>query len=417
MESHWKAVYFLGLLGLAFLFPFAGDSAPKLACTLLLGDIRVDGDIVTPRKTEEATLEGSIVFELPGPAGPGWRLSQFNLIVPRGISTPKGNSGVIGLSLLDAPVKAEYDERSGKIRAEFMMVLHYPLIDEVKGFREVSEKGCTVFHSYTERMRGVLEGRIRGDLRRGKEVHLEGKVSLFLANSVLGQVRAMEIWLRKIALFCGAQRVDIIKIQPVFVRNGSSTSGRSFSELMARAQEMWGRCGGVRCVYFQVLPPRYINNTAYWVIDSKSEGWRFSRTVNVPDAVEVFVAAEFSRDLALHTGGGWCQSCGTASAKIVTNDLQLDVPCDWCRECGDVNYFHLAHELGHALGLCHPGDDECPSWMSKGSRNSVMEPSGFCADNPDRQSARNCRMTVNPLLHAAILVGKVPCPDTPNIRD
>jgi len=296
------------------------------------------------------------------------------------------------------------------------MELHYPLIDELKGFREVSGKGCTVFYSYTETMQGVLEGWIRGDLRRGKGVYLEGKVSLSLSKSVLGQVRAMEIRLRNVALVCGAQRIDVIKVQPVFVRNGSSTSGRSFSELISRAQEMWGRCRGVRCISFQVLPPRYVNNPDYWVIDSKSEGWRLARTVNVPDAVEIFVAAEFSKDLALGTGGGWCFSLGTASAKIVTNDLQLDVPCDWCRECGDVNHYHLAHELGHALGLCHPYGD-CPAGRPRGSRDSVMKPSGFCADNPDHQSARNCRAAMNPLLHVAIHVGKVTCPDYPDIRD
>lgn len=416
MGKHPKLVGCLVLLGSVFLFSTSGFSASNLACAFLLGEIRTSGDIVTPQRTEEALLEGSIVLERPGGAGPGWLLSQLNLIVPQGIRTPKGLSGVIGLSLLDSPAKVEYDEKSGRIQAEFTMELHYPLIDEVKGFLEATEKGCTVFYSYTETMKGALEGNIRGDLRQGKEVYLEGKLSLSLSKSVLGQVRAVEIWLKKVALVCGAQRVDIVKIQPVFVRKGSDTSGKSFSELMAGAQEMWGRCGGVRCVAFEVLPPRYVTNSNFWIIDSESEGWQFARTVNVPDAIEVFVAAEFSKDLALGTGGGWCSSGGTASAKIVTNDLQLAVPCDWCRECGDVNYYHLAHELGHALGLCHPAGD-CPDWRPRGSRNSVMEPSGFCADNPDRQSAHNCREAINPLFRAVILLGKVPCPATPDIRD
>ncbi|MCD6540834.1 hypothetical protein J7K76_03245 [Candidatus Bipolaricaulota bacterium] len=147
-----------------------------------------------------------------------------------------------------------------------------------------------------------------------------------------------------LALFCGAQWVDILKIQPVFIRAGGKTSGWSFSTLMDGAWEIWSRCGGVRCIAFEVLPPRYVNDPDYWVVNDWDEGYALM-------------------------------------------DEVLDVPCDWCSPCGDVNYHHLAHELGHALGLCHP------------------------------KSAHNCREAINSLLRALIYIGKRACTGSQDIRD
>lgn len=96
MGGRLKAAVLWGILGSVFL-SFAAGGVPRPACAFLLGEIETSGRVVTPRGPREAVLEGSIVLEFPGKAGP--LLSQLNLIVPRGVRTPKGPSGVKGLSL------------------------------------------------------------------------------------------------------------------------------------------------------------------------------------------------------------------------------------------------------------------------------------------------------------------------------
>jgi hypothetical protein len=213
---------------------------------------------------------------------------------------------------------------------------------------------------------------------------------------------------------------EILNVQPVFIGTGpadTATMASVYDTLIKRASEIWNRCGSVRCISLRSLPPVYVSNTDYLVLNSEAEAVALQGTVNVANAVEVFVADRWDPYM---DGGGACWSCGTASAKVVTCAQQLSVPCPPpsppCSGgpgdlCGDVNYYHLGHELGHALGLAHPGYGY-PGFPG-GSYNSIMEPSGFCLDNPAVQSAFNCRSASNPLLYW----GRDICAGTPDIMD
>lgn len=100
------------------------------------------------------------------------------------------------------------------------------------------------------------------------------------------------------------------------------------------------------------------------------------------DCIEIFFVKKFEPSETY--GGGACWSSGTASAKIISSDEQV--------ACG-VDKTHIAHEIGHALGLMHPG-----SGGIEGSTGTLMCPSGWQRDNPRRQSRDNGSNIVNPLL-------------------
>ncbi|CAK9106590.1 CMP-sialic acid transporter (CMP-SA-Tr) (CMP-Sia-Tr) (Solute carrier family 35 member A1) [Durusdinium trenchii] len=106
---------------------------------------------------------------------------------------------------------------------------------------------------------------------------------------------------------------------------------------------------------------------------------------NDASCIEVFFVPKFSPS-SLH-GGGATWGSGTANAKIITSDEMVS--------CG-VDQMHLAHELGHVLGLMHPGTGHAT--FADGSSGTLLCPSGWERDNPRRNSWDNKNNVVNPLL-------------------
>ncbi len=87
-------------------------------------------------------------------------------------------------------------------------------------------------------------------------------------------------------------------------------------------------------------------------------------------------------------GGGATWGSGTASAKIISSDGNAR---------GGVDVTHLAHELGHVLGLRHPGDAATAN-AQPASTGTLMCPSGYLNDNPQINSQENEDLVSNPLL-------------------
>lgn len=388
------------------------------------------GTIITDKGEQRATFLGMVGFKLV-PAAQGFDLTLFELnLISKGVPTAQGHSGVLGLNLIDDE-PTWLDPKTARAALSPTLVLHYPLIDQVKGFRQVrGQAEGDVFVPFTETMRGKISVRFPESVKVAEtgSTYVDLDMTLELSSSVLGSIRRITLVSQVVVDWSRLTTPALyLRIQPVFIGTGptdSTATGKNFPELMKRATELWNRCGSVRCIKFAVNDPIYLNKPAYKVLDTSAEITSLRAEIDVVDAVEVFVVERLAA-CDLIGGGGACYSTG-AAAKIVTTDEQLAVPCPCppaCRTfcpcggcgtssatCGAVNYYHLAHELGHALYLDHPGQ---PYGLAEVTAGSVMEPSGFCCDNPNVQSAKNCRNATNPLLYW----GRALCVGRPDIAD
>ncbi|MFX1298387.1 MAG: hypothetical protein ACFFD2_26470, partial [Promethearchaeota archaeon] len=170
---------------------------------------------------------------------------------------------------------------------------------------------------------------------------------------------------------------------------------------------IWRQC----CVFFSIRPVMYVYNSAYEVLNSQSEAINLSNEIDT-SFVEVYFADRFD---PLIWGGGASISSGTAAARVVTCDQQLRVPdpANPGEFLGAVNVNHLAHELGHVIGLAHPGSGS--TTLVDATAGTVMEPSGFYADNPHAQSQFNCDNVSNPLFKFLLISKSRKCVQNPEI--
>ena len=370
--------------------------------------------ITTDVGKQQTVFNGEIAFQI---RENNLVLKRLNL-VSKGVKTKQGPSGLIGLNLVADEYKTIYDPQKGTVNGEFRATLHYGLIDKIKGFMPPDKEEGDQFLSYTESMKGSLNGKIAENIRLADmdekiPVSFTGTLKLELERPVISALPIMQLSLAAM-LERITQPSELLKIQPVFIGSApgdASATGSAYRTLIRNAGNMWNRCGTERCITIRTNDPIYVNNDDYRVLSGTDEAIDLMNEVNQDDAVEVFVVERWD---PLYDGGGASWSSGTASAKIVTCDQQLNVPCpDPCASCGAINQYHLAHELGHSLNLCHPGGCESDPTRPRGSSGSVMEASGFCLDNPNSQSARNCRLSSNPLLSWSRSI----CSGSPDITD
>lgn len=128
-------------------------------------------------------------------------------------------------------------------------------------------------------------------------------------------------------------------------------------------------------------------NSSFWDF-SENEHAALRATVDVDECVEIYFVDNMQPDP--FWGGGATFDSGTANAKIISTDENADF---------GVDLTHLAHELGHAVSLCHPGSSSCVARpeMNPASTGTLMCPSGFNNDNPAVNSTQNENNINNPL--------------------
>eukprot|EP01061_Rhynchopus_euleeides_P020256 TRINITY_DN32_c0_g1_i6.p1 TRINITY_DN32_c0_g1~~TRINITY_DN32_c0_g1_i6.p1 ORF type:complete len:437 (+),score=162.41 TRINITY_DN32_c0_g1_i6:67-1377(+) len=141
---------------------------------------------------------------------------------------------------------------------------------------------------------------------------------------------------------------------------------------------------------------------------TESEASALRAEVDDDDCVEIFFVDQFSP--VDQWGGGATWSGGTASTKIITTDGNAD---------GGIDLTHLAHEVGHAITLKHPGSG-FPTAASPhrvdASTGTLMCGSGYLNDNPKVNSQWNKDNVQNPLFKFSLKLWSVG-PDCQNDAD
>jgi len=355
----------------------------------------------------QTMLNGEVVYKMiQTEKGLDIKLDSLGL-TGTSVKARDDKTGTISIMLKPESAQTVFDPKRKSLENKFLVELHYPLIDRIKGYIVPKEKEVERddHRSYTEIFAGKLTCQLYEEPRISKEEiklkkGVDMDIQLTLKEKVIGEIytiKATAKFPESIIIPYSYQKV--IKIQPIFIRytpdtgcfggTTTATTGGSYWILRDRAIEMWDRC----CIGLDFLPIVYIHNNDYRILSS-DESFSLLSLYDDPDSIEVFFV-EVSDPVGMWGGGGSFSS-GTANAKVITFDTNLPI-----------NLYNLAHELGHSLGLSHPS-----SWGNS-TPGSLMEPSGFCADNPVLMSSENCKNGSNPLL-----VFKTPlrfCKKNPNM--
>lgn len=371
-------------------------------------EVRISGRASLHLSASEADIKEGVV-----------QVSGFNLAyfdVPQqmlaGNIAVQEQSGVLGFAAKSAePQRLTYNPASGTITGEirgyidaaYMAALaKSPLRDEKSDLFETPTQPATL--SLELQLAEPLEADV-------KEVrNIKGELSVKLSAEL---VRAERLQLLPFAIAFDPYRVQIaVELGPWLIFEGAKSlcvqpvrlgrlevknffpplfffdlTGTGLAFGQPGANKEWAKDD----VIFNYREWKTVWKPGFWVVDTNGQFTSAEQSdvldeVNDDDCIEVYFIDEFNP--VSWGGGGATWGSGTAGAKIISSDANA---------AGGIDFTHLAHELGHVLGLLHPGNAATAN-ATPGSSGTLMCPSGFLNDNPQINSQENKNSLSNPLL-------------------
>lgn len=344
----------------------------------------------------------------------GFNLAYFD--VPQQLLTEdkaaREQSGVLGFAAKAAePQRLSYNPVTGTISGEIRGYIDAAYMAALAKSPQQDEKS-DLFETPTQPATLSLELQLAEPLEADvKEVqHIQGKLSVKLAAEL---VRAERLRLLPFAIAFDPYRVQIaVELGPWLIFEGAKSlcvqpvrigrlqiqntfplqfffdlTGDGLAFGQPGANKEWAKDD----VIFNYREWKTLWKPGFWVVDTNGSLTSTEQSdvldeVNDDDCIEVYFIDEFNP--VSWGGGGATWGSGTATAKIISSDANA---------ANGIDLTHLAHELGHVLGLLHPNNSATAS-ATPGSTGTLMCPSGFLNDNPQVNSQENKNNLSNPLL-------------------
>lgn len=262
-------------------------------------------------------------------------------------------------AVADRPFITEVLNRLGAAAFDVALAFMDNLVNQQIGLLASQQDGALIL--------AAIEAALNG---RPAVVSAAQQASLARAGAMLGQ-RAGIAARPAPGRACEPGSARQVTVQPVFFRDNAADpapTGVSFQSRMQVTRDIWAKLG----VQFTTNAPIMRNDATHKHSGANNNQIRAVAALRTGPGVEVFVV---DNDLPNNGGGGTLMRPPGPASQIVLSDR------------GTSNTL-LAHEMGHVLGLNHPGFGSAHD----GEANTIMQPSGSnSAVNPTRNTTLNSR--------------------------
>ncbi len=438
MSTYVRFVCLSLLVSTLVVTPSWAEKSRDDATFALVNTVRTQANLAVDRKVQKVDGKFNILIEgSPELARLGiWYVRDISLAlfgVDYGefgaAKDQKKSSGVVGFTLERAypgqKIMVRYDHKSNTLRGQLRGVVDSALLSSVgntplPGKREnIKGSDKHLFAVPTQKALLNFELKLRRPLPRRairKPIKVPGTIKYEIIVEELPEYKMPSYVITGIfpwkfdfipLLFIEVARK--LCLQPVRIQSSptdTDPTGGSLAFGLPGAETQWGKAD----VIFDVRDWQTVTN-GDWKIASaggnyaSAEENAIKQSVESDDCIEIFFV-ENNDPVSAH-GGGATWGSGLASSQIIMSD----------KNGSGLDFWPLGHELGHVMGLAHPGmGAPNASWPNiiDPSSGTLMCASGFFADNPAINSQENKGNISNPLFTFSFkAIGALPdCADS-----